>query len=153
MRYFAVSRGVGSRRCDPMDAADVGELDSLLANLAADGGPVGGACPQIVDKLRHTIVGLKNEGLSMILNSSLALDVADDVALLDTTRITLEGLPKSFAIGGHFRMNRWGDEFPARFAHLASSPRRLNNPMGRMKDADRVHWFRKHGNRYCPMHL
>jgi hypothetical protein len=70
-----------------MDAADVGELDSLLANLAADGGPVGGACPQIVDKLRHTIVGLKNEGLSMILNSSLALDVADDVALLDTTRI------------------------------------------------------------------
>jgi ABC-type branched-subunit amino acid transport system ATPase component len=77
-----------------MDAADVGELDSLLANLAAGGGAVGGACPQIVDKLRHTIVGLKNEGLSMILNSSLALDVADDVALLDTTRITLEGAAK-----------------------------------------------------------
>jgi hypothetical protein len=30
-------RGDGSRRCDAMDAAVVGELDSLLANHAAGG--------------------------------------------------------------------------------------------------------------------
>ncbi len=56
--------------------------------------PSEGLAPQIVDELRDFIVRLKREGLSILLveqSSRLALDVADDVAILTPTQVSFAG--------------------------------------------------------------
>jgi branched-chain amino acid transport system ATP-binding protein len=56
--------------------------------------PSEGLAPQIVDELRTFIVTLKRAGLSIILveqNSTFALDVADDAAILSTAGVSFDG--------------------------------------------------------------
>jgi branched-chain amino acid transport system ATP-binding protein len=56
--------------------------------------PSEGLAPQIVDDLRAFIATLKQEGLSIILveqNSTFALDVADEAAILSTAGVSFTG--------------------------------------------------------------
>ena len=56
--------------------------------------PSEGLAPKMVTEIGETIARLKREGLSMILveqNVRLALSLADDVALLNTGRVVMQG--------------------------------------------------------------
>ena len=56
--------------------------------------PSEGLTPRIVHEVRETLLALKAAGLSIVLveqNATLALAVADDVAILNTGRIVFEG--------------------------------------------------------------
>jgi branched-chain amino acid transport system ATP-binding protein len=56
--------------------------------------PSEGLAPQIVHEVGRTIAQLKAEGLSIILveqNTKLTFDLADDIAIINTGRVVLEG--------------------------------------------------------------
>ena len=56
--------------------------------------PSEGLAPRIVAEMRRTIARLKDEGLSIVLveqNITLALDLADDVVMLNTGRVAFAG--------------------------------------------------------------
>jgi branched-chain amino acid transport system ATP-binding protein len=56
--------------------------------------PSEGLAPLIVAEVKRTLVRLKEEGQSIVLveqNATLALDIADDVAMLNTGRVAFVG--------------------------------------------------------------
>ena len=62
--------------------------------------PSEGLAPKMVAEIGETIALLKREGLSMILveqNVRLALSLADDVALLNTGQIVMQGAAAALA--------------------------------------------------------
>ena len=62
--------------------------------------PSEGLAPKIVAEIGQIIAGLKAEGLSMILveqNVHMALSLADDVAIVNTGRIVMQGTAASLA--------------------------------------------------------
>jgi len=62
--------------------------------------PSEGLAPKMVTEIGETIALLKREGLSMILveqNVQLALSLADDVALLNTGRVVMQGSAAALA--------------------------------------------------------
>ncbi len=58
--------------------------------------PSEGLAPQVVAEMRRVLLRLKAEGFSIVLveqNTRLALDIADDVAVLNSGRLVWEGEP------------------------------------------------------------
>jgi len=70
--------------------------------------PSEGLAPKMVTEIGETIAALKREGLSMILveqNVHLALSLADDVAVLNTGRVVMQGDAAALA-ADHETINR-----------------------------------------------
>ncbi|HXG04153.1 MAG TPA: ABC transporter ATP-binding protein [Candidatus Binatia bacterium] len=62
--------------------------------------PSEGLAPQIVHEVRQVLQRLKNEGFSVVLveqNIRLALDIADEVVILNNGRVVFEGDPAAIA--------------------------------------------------------
>ncbi len=65
--------------------------------------PSEGLAPQIVHEIGRIIAGLKQEGLSIVLveqNAKLALDLADEVAIINTGRMILQRKAADVAADG-----------------------------------------------------
>jgi len=65
--------------------------------------PSEGLAPQIVAEVMATIRRLKAQGLSIVLveqNAKLVFDVADDIVVLNSGRVVVEGLAAELARGG-----------------------------------------------------
>jgi branched-chain amino acid transport system ATP-binding protein len=100
-RVFETFPRLGERRGQLAGSLSGGEQQMLAIGRALMGNPrvmlldepSEGLAPQIVHEIRLIIKGLKGEGLSMILveqNVKLALDLADEVAIINTGSVVLQ---------------------------------------------------------------
>lgn len=73
--------------------------------------PSEGLAPQIVNEVNRILLELKRRGLSIVLveqNIGLALDVADDVVILNTARITFDGTAEAIRTRQEFLSSQLG---------------------------------------------
>ena len=101
-RVFDTFPRLQERRAQPAGSLAGGEQQMMVSGRALMGNPRGllldepseGLAPQMVAEIGRGIAGLKAGGLSIVLveqNVRLALSLADDVAVLNTGRIALQG--------------------------------------------------------------
>jgi branched-chain amino acid transport system ATP-binding protein len=99
---YAMFPGLGGRKRQAAGALSGGEQQMLAIARALVSNPrvllldepSEGLAPMIVHEVGETLLRLKSEGLSILLveqNTTLALRVADDAAILNTGRIVYEG--------------------------------------------------------------
>ena len=100
-RVFETFPRLGERRSQLAGSLSGGEQQMLAIGRALVGNPrvllldepSEGLAPQIVHEIGRIIAGLKSEGLSIILveqNAKLALNLADQVAIITTGRMVLQ---------------------------------------------------------------
>ncbi len=101
-RVFETFGRLSERRGQLAGSLSGGEQQMLAIGRALVGNPrvllmdepSEGLAPQIVHEIGRIIAGLKGEGLSIILveqNAKLALDLADEVAIITTGRLVRQG--------------------------------------------------------------
>jgi len=101
-RAYSVFPRLGERRRQPAGSLSGGEQQMLAIARALVSNPrvllldepSEGLAPIVVNEIGETLIALKAEGHSILLveqNTTLAMRVADDVAILNTGRIVYEG--------------------------------------------------------------